>query len=37
MRERAAELGGACVVETIPLGGTRVFVRIPLPVSEEEA
>lgn len=31
MRERAAELGGSCVVEAVPEGGTRVLVRLPLP------
>jgi signal transduction histidine kinase len=30
MRERAAELGGACVVEAGPNGGTRVTARLPL-------
>jgi signal transduction histidine kinase len=30
MRERAEELGGECVVETSPLGGTRVLARLPL-------
>jgi signal transduction histidine kinase len=30
MRERAAELGGSCVVETITNGGTRVSARLPL-------
>jgi len=30
MRERAAELGGACVIETLPGGGTRVLARLPL-------
>jgi signal transduction histidine kinase len=31
MRERASELGGTCVVEPAPEGGTRVLVRLPLP------
>lgn len=31
MRERAAELGGACVIESTGDGGTRVLVRLPLP------
>jgi len=31
MRERAAELGGMCVVETTPQGGARVFAHLPLP------
>jgi signal transduction histidine kinase len=30
MRERAAELGGTCVIEAIPGGGTRVRARLPL-------
>jgi two-component system NarL family sensor kinase len=31
MHERASELGGSCVVQCIPKGGTRVLVRLPLP------
>jgi two-component system NarL family sensor kinase len=31
MYERAAELGGSCVVESVPEGGTRVLVYLPLP------
>jgi signal transduction histidine kinase len=30
MRERASEVGGTCVVEASPDGGTRVFARLPL-------
>ncbi len=30
MRERAAELGGACRIEHRPEGGTRVIARLPL-------
>lgn len=30
MRERAAELGGSCVVESTPESGARVLVRLPL-------
>jgi signal transduction histidine kinase len=30
MRERASELGGSCVVQSEPEGGTRVLVRLPL-------
>lgn len=30
MRERAAELGGTCAIETVPSGGTRVRTRSPL-------
>jgi signal transduction histidine kinase len=30
IRERAAELGGTCVAETMPSGGTRVRVTLPL-------
>src|SRR5215211_4171151 len=31
MQERASELGGSCVVEPAPKGGTQVLVRLPLP------
>ena len=31
MRERAAELGGRCLVERVPTGGTRVLAELPLP------
>jgi signal transduction histidine kinase len=30
MRERASELGGSCVVDSAPEGGTQVLVRLPL-------
>jgi signal transduction histidine kinase len=30
MHERAGELGGSCVVESTPEGGTRVIARLPL-------
>jgi len=30
MRERAAELGGTCAIETLPQGGTRVLAQLPL-------
>ncbi|GAB4559749.1 MAG: hypothetical protein Kow0047_05860 [Anaerolineae bacterium] len=30
MRERAAELGGLCVVEARPEGGTRVWAKLPV-------
>lgn len=30
MRERAAELGGSCTIESLPHGGTRVLARLPL-------
>lgn len=33
MRERTAELGGTCVIEATPTGGTRIAVRLPLAVS----
>jgi signal transduction histidine kinase len=33
MRERAAELGGTCVVESGAGIGTRVLARLPLPKS----
>jgi signal transduction histidine kinase len=29
MRERAAELGGCCVIENVATGGTRVYARLP--------
>ncbi len=35
MRERATELGGTCVVEPVPAGGTRVLARLPLPARKE--
>jgi signal transduction histidine kinase len=35
MRERAAELGGTCVVESGPHAGTRVLARLPLPPPSE--
>jgi signal transduction histidine kinase len=31
MQERASELGGSCVVQSVPKGGTRVLVCLPLP------
>jgi two-component system NarL family sensor kinase len=31
MRERAAEVGGSCMIETAPGQGTRVLVKLPLP------
>jgi signal transduction histidine kinase len=33
MRERAAELGGSCVVARVPGGGSRVLARIPVEVT----
>jgi len=30
MRERAAELGGSCVIEDVATGGTRVYAWLPL-------
>jgi len=33
MRERAAELGGSCIVESIPGEGTIVRARLPLPAT----
>jgi signal transduction histidine kinase len=30
MRQRAAELGGTCVIEALPQRGTRVLARLPL-------
>jgi signal transduction histidine kinase len=37
MRERAAELGGTCVVAALPSGGTRVAARLPLSASAPPA
>jgi signal transduction histidine kinase len=31
MRERASELGGTCIVEPVPVGGTRVLACLPVP------
>jgi signal transduction histidine kinase len=31
MHERASELGGSCVIQSVPKGGTQVLVRLPLP------
>jgi signal transduction histidine kinase len=31
MHERASELGGSCVVQSVPKGGTQVLVRLSLP------
>lgn len=36
MRERAAELGGTCVIERLPTRGTRVMVRLPMLSSAHE-
>jgi signal transduction histidine kinase len=36
MHERAEELGGTCVVEAVPTGGTRVLARIPVPAWESD-
>lgn len=38
IRERAAELGGRCEIESLSAGGTRLYVHLPLPraASEEE-
>jgi signal transduction histidine kinase len=30
MRERASELGGTCVIESLPAGGTQVSARLPV-------
>jgi two-component system, NarL family, sensor kinase len=30
MRERASELGGTCLIQSVSEGGTRVLVRLPL-------
>jgi signal transduction histidine kinase len=31
MHERASELGGSCVIQSVPKGGTQVLVHLPLP------
>ena len=36
MRERAAELGGTCVVDSVPGGGTSVLARLPIPDDPSE-
>jgi two-component system, NarL family, sensor kinase len=36
MRERAAELGGICVVQPAPGGGTQVLVKLPLPKEKDD-
>jgi len=35
MRERAAELGGTCVIEALPIGGTRILAQLPCRISED--
>lgn len=35
MRERAAELNGRCVIESLPGGGTKVEARLPLETIDE--
>jgi signal transduction histidine kinase len=30
MRERAAELGGTCIIDGTPGAGTRVLARLPV-------
>jgi signal transduction histidine kinase len=37
MRERAEELGGTCVIEALPAGGTRVMARLPLLTAQAPA
>src|SRR5919202_3235954 len=37
MRERAAELGGECRIESDSAGGTRVVARLPVPKAERSA
>src|SRR5206468_5944824 len=36
MRERAAELGGSCTIDSAAGGGTRVLARLPLADSAED-
>jgi signal transduction histidine kinase len=35
MRERAAELNGSCIIESMSDGGTKVVTQLPLEVSDE--
>lgn len=35
MRERAAELNGQCVIDSLPEGGTQVWARLPLEVDDD--
>lgn len=35
MRERAAELNGRCMIESLPGGGTKVEARLPLETTDE--
>lgn len=37
MRERASELGGSCMIERSPEGGTCVRASLPIPGGKEEA
>jgi len=37
MRERAAEVGGTCTIESLPGRGTRVLARLPLDTPAAEA
>jgi signal transduction histidine kinase len=37
MRERAAELGGTCVIEARPDSGTWVQARLPLPLGRQQS
>ena len=34
MRERAEAVGGTCLIEPLPAGGTRVLARFPLPAGD---
>lgn len=36
MRERAAELGGTCVIESFPGAGVRIHARLPLPKEQAD-
>lgn len=37
MKERAAELGGVCVIEPPPTGGTKVIARLPITMQAPRA
>jgi signal transduction histidine kinase len=37
MRERAEELGGTLMIETVPTGGARILVRLPYRLPDQPA
>ena len=36
LHERAEELGGTCLIEAVPTGGTRVSARLPVHCEANE-